>query len=495
MISEEMCTTIKTLFEKGYNISQIARMLNIDRKTVRKKLNESNKPLKEKTRVSILDPYKEYIEIEAQKGIQAKRIFHDLIRDYGYSGSYDTIKKYIHDLRQTKPKKVYMVLHSHPGEEAQVDFGYIGTLNVNGHRKKAWIFIMSLSYSRYMYVEIVLDQKVATFINCHKNAFKYFNGVPETVKIDNLKAAILEADFYQPTIQKDYAAFAAYYGFLAQPCRVYTPTDKGKVESNVKYVKESCFKGRNFISIVEAKEFLSTWLRDIANKRIHGTTKKVPVEVFLECEQAKLSPLPKEDYILSNSKECNVATNCHISYKGNYYSVPYGYVGKTVNVVEMNGLLRIYSDKKEIALHSLATCEKGKFLTDINHYPHSKNITIDEILSRQKAEMNNIGKDASEFFDLYINANITNRKYDYRAISGILSLRKKYSDENINSACARAILFNSINYKTIKNILEKNIDTTNLPSSSYISNEENSFKRDLNKYNIFLQKKDGNRNE
>ena len=312
---------------------------------------------------------------------------------------------------------------------------------------------------------------------------------------NNLKAAILEADFYQPTIQKDYAAFAAYYGFLAQPCRVYTPTDKGKVESNVKYVKESCFKGRNFISIVEAKEFLSTWLRDIANKRIHGTTKKVPVEVFLECEQAKLSPLPKEDYILSNSKECNVATNCHISYKGNYYSVPYGYVGKTVNVVEMNGLLRIYSDKKEIALHSLATCEKGKFLTDINHYPHSKNITIDEILSRQKAEMNNIGKDASEFFDLYINANITNRKYDYRAISGILSLRKKYSDENINSACARAILFNSINYKTIKNILEKNIDTTNLPSSSYISNEENSFKRDLNKYNIFLQKKDGNRNE
>ena len=109
--------------------------------------------------------------------------------------------------------------------------------------------------------------------------------------------------------------------------------------------------------------------------------------------------------------------------------------------------------------------------------------------------MNSIGKDASEFFNLYINANIPNRKYDYRTISGVLSLRKKYSDENINSAYARAILFNSISYKTIKNILEKNIDTTNLPSSSYISNEENSFKRDLNKYNIFFQRKDGNRNE
>ena len=177
MISEEMCTTIKTLFEKGYNISQIARMLNIDRKTVRKKLNETNKPLKEKTRVSILDPYKEYIEIEAQKGIQAKRIFHDLIRDYGYSGSYDTVKKYMHDLRQTKPKKVYMVLHSHPGEEAQVDFGYIGTLNVNGHRKKAWIFIMSLSYSRYMYVEIVLDQKVVVHPACGNKSGTLVNGL------------------------------------------------------------------------------------------------------------------------------------------------------------------------------------------------------------------------------------------------------------------------------------------------------------------------------
>ena len=137
MISKEMCTTIRTLFEKGYNISQISRLLNIDRKTVGKKLNNANGSPTEKTRVSILDPYKEYIEIETQKGIQAKRIFHDLIRDYGYSGSYDTVKKYVYKIREEKPKKLYMVLHSHPGEEAQVDFGYIGTLNVNGHRKKA----------------------------------------------------------------------------------------------------------------------------------------------------------------------------------------------------------------------------------------------------------------------------------------------------------------------------------------------------------------------
>lgn len=487
MISEAMKTTIKTLFEKGYNKSQISRMLNIDRKTVRAKLNESDDGIPEKkVKTSILDSYKDYINIEVNKGIQAKRIFEDLIRDYDYEGSYDTVKKYVHSIKESN-SKVYMVLNTQPGEEAQVDFGYIGLLNVAGKRKKAWIFVMTLSYSRYMYVQIVFDQKVSTFIDCHKNAFKYFNGTPEIVKIDNLKAAILEADFYEPTIQKDYAAFASYYGFLAQPCRVYTPTDKGKVESNVKYVKNSCFKGRNFKDIEEAKNFLVTWLKDIANKRKHGTTKQIPTEVFNEIEKVCLSALPKEDYVLSNSQICHVSTNCHICYKSNYYSVPYGYVGKDVRVLEMNGLLRIYSYDKEIALHSLPNCEKGKFLTDINHYPHSKNITTSQILSRQKDEMREIGQEALRFFDIYLNSDISNRKYDYRSISGILSLRKKYSNELINAACSRALLFDSISYKTVKNILEKNIDTSILPSSSYVSNEENSFKRDLNNYNKFLE--------
>ena len=86
-----------------------------------------------------------------------------------------------------------------------------------------------------MYVSITLDQSVQTFIRCHVEAFRFFGGVPQTVKIDNLKAAIVETDFYEPTVQSTYAAFADYYGFLPNPCRVYPPTDKGKVESNVKY--------------------------------------------------------------------------------------------------------------------------------------------------------------------------------------------------------------------------------------------------------------------
>ncbi len=123
-----------------------------------------------------------------------------------------------------------MVLTALPGEEAQVDFGYIGTLALQDvRRKKAWVFTMELSYSRHMYSQIVFNQRVQTFIDCHKRAFNYFGGVPENVKIDNLKAGILEADFYEPTVQRSYAAFAAHYGFHPEPCRIYTPTDYPEV--------------------------------------------------------------------------------------------------------------------------------------------------------------------------------------------------------------------------------------------------------------------------
>ncbi|SHK19550.1 hypothetical protein [Paramaledivibacter caminithermalis] len=153
-----MHTAIDTLFKKGYNKTQIAKMLKIDRKTVRTVLEKLEKHgcVERKEYPSILDPYKEYINIQASKQLSAKRIFQDLQIEYGYEGSYDTVKKYVAKIKKNPPK-AYMVLTYLLGEEAQVDFGYIGTIKVNGRHKKAWIFVMTLSYSRYMYVQIVFD--------------------------------------------------------------------------------------------------------------------------------------------------------------------------------------------------------------------------------------------------------------------------------------------------------------------------------------------------
>lgn len=166
-----------------------------------------------------------------------------------------------------------MVNNTLPGEEAQVDFGYIGKIpDPTGKFKKAWVFCMILCYSRLMYCEIVFNQEVETFIRCHENAFKYFGGVPKVVKIDNLKAAILEANFYEPIYQREYKEFGKYHCFSSIPCRVKTPTDKAKIESGVKYVKNNFFKGR---SLKTYEEYTDKLFKIYSNYELIATHLKI----------------------------------------------------------------------------------------------------------------------------------------------------------------------------------------------------------------------------
>lgn len=484
MLEVDMKTTIKTLYKKGYNKTQIGRMLDIDRKTVRKVLKDNGTATAPgQTKAvwpSMLDEYREYIEIQLAKELSVTRIHQDLMKEFGVECGYTTLRDYVAKIRKGQPH-AYMVLHSLPGEEAQVDFGYIGTLKVNGVPRRAWVFVMSLSYSRCMYASITLDQGVQTFIRCHTQAFRYFGGVPQTVKTDNLKAAIVEADFYEPTVQRTYAAFADYYGFLPNPCRVYTPTDKGKVESNVKYVKENCFKGRDFKDLDEAGQFLLSWLSGTANSRNHGTTGKRPADVFREAEKARLKPLPAEDFVFSSSCTATVRTDCHIVHGGNFYSVPYAYIGMDVDVIEVNSLLKISHAGQEIALHSLCRDAKGEHVTDKSHYPSAKTITQEEVLSGCREKMSAVGEGALRFLEAFRHTQMY-RCHHYRSISGILALRKKYGDDVLDKACARACHYGNITYRAVKKICECGLYALPLEERGQTPGDGNSKVRDLCDY-------------
>lgn len=455
MLRENMYTTIKTLFDKGYNKSQIARMLEIDRGTVREILKriENGEEIKRKPVPTIIDPYKEIIDTKINQELSATRIYQDLSSEYGYTGSYDTIKRYVREYKKSNAK-VYMVNNTLPSEEAQVDFGYIGKIHdPSGNLKKAWVFCMVLCYSRLMYCETVFDQEVKTFIRCHEHAFKYFGGVPKTVKIDNLKAAILEANFYEPVYQKQYEEFAKYYNFLSIPCRVKTPTDKAKVESGVKYVKNNFFKGRNFKDYEEYKTKLDLWLEDICNSRIHGTTKKIPKEVFETEEKSKLNPLPHKDYDFSTWVTRKVNTNCHISFDSNFYSVPYSFINQEVTVQISDKVIRIYGNNELLATH-LKLNSKGEFSTNPSHYPKYKVQTKTELQFSYRNKMQEIGPYALKFFDLILEKQ---QNYWGKPIYGVLKLKEKYGNQVIEKACMRAVAFNSIKYQTVKNICEKGL--------------------------------------
>nr|WP_207751262.1 IS21 family transposase [Anaeromonas frigoriresistens] len=484
-----MYTTIQTLFDKGYNKTQIAEMLEIDRGTVRNVLKkiENGEEIKRKNVASILDPYKEIIHIKIQQELSAMRIYQDISEETGYTGSYDTIKKYVKKYKDSN-SRVYMVNTTLPGEEAQVDFGYVGKIpNPSGDIKKAWVFCMILSYSRLMYCEIVFNQEVRTFIKCHENAFRYFGGVTETVKIDNLKAAILEANFYEPIYQREYEAFNKYYGFLSIPCRVRTPTDKAKIESGVKYVKNNFFKGRSFNSYEEYKKGLSNWLENRCNSRIHGTTKRIPKEVFQEKEKQTLRSINPKGYDFGIWTTRKVNVNCHISYDSNFYSVPYKNIGEDVTLKISDKLIKIYSHYELIATH-IKIEGKGLFSTNNIHYPEYKVKTKTQLQYEYRQKMLEIGPSALEFFDKVLDKN---QNHWGKPIYGVLKLKDKFGSDIVEKACKRALAFGSIKYQTLKNICEKGIyEQPTDTGVSLISKAENDIHRPLSEYANLLSLKE-----
>jgi len=448
MLGVAMYTTIKTLWEKTKNKTEIARLTGHDWKTVAKVIKNIEKGIEipqYKPRQSLIDEYREKILKLLEQDLSGVRIHEELVRD-GFIGSYSTVKRYVNKLK--RKENIFIRIHTMPGEEAQVDFGYLGmSPDDTGKRKKTWVFNMRLSYSRLDYFEKVYDQKVETFIAAHIHAFEFFGGIPEYVKIDNLKAAILEANFYEPIYQQMYKDFAAYYSFSPIPCRVGQPNDKGKVECGIKFAKGNFFKGRNFSGGTDLDRQLRAWNID-KNNRIHGTTRKVPYEVFMEEEKAALSPLPPSRFVVSKISTRKVYHDCHIYVDYNYYSVPYEYVGKTVDIELTDKLLKVFYRQEQIALHTRITL-KGQFSTVSSHYPDFKVFDSTQYQDIYKQKVSLVGPYCAKLFDQAV---AEKPKHWGRTIKGILSLTNFYSIQTVEASCKRALAYGIAEYQTVKRI-------------------------------------------
>jgi transposase len=448
MLREAMYITIKTLWEKGHNKSAIAKLTGHDWKTVSKVIKEikSGKRARiKKPHPKLLEPHQEKIMEWIEQDLSAVRM-HEELDVIGVNVGYTTVKDYVASIK--KNTEIFIRMHTEPGEEAQVDFGYVGyTLDNHGKRRKTWVFNMRLSFSRLDFYKKVYDQKVETFILCHLQAFHYFKGVPRSIKIDNLKAAILEANFYEPVYQRLYKEFSEYYGFQSLPCRIYCPNDKGKVESGIKYVKNNFFSGRKFKNSDDVDKQLASWT-ERANNRLHGTTKKIPREEFEAKEQSVLLKLPLQDFNLSKVGTRKVYHDCHIFINQNYYSVPYEYVGKEVEIEIGNHLVKIYYNQQIIATH-IEKQGKGEFSTIASHYPKFKCMSNTEFQEKYQVKMAQIGQHAEQLFFSVLEHN---KNSWTRPIQGILSLIKKYSTDIVNRSCQRALHFGAYEYQIVKNI-------------------------------------------
>jgi len=357
MLAVEECFMIKYLQRQGIGISDIARQTGHDRKTVRTTLAAPLvRPSQPGQAVRYqLGPYIEYLVKRIDEGVLNASKLYDEIKRQGYRGSRSQLRAFVQPFRTLRQAQATVRFETEPGEQAQVDWGHFGLINHRGHQRRLYAFVMTLGWSRAMYVEFTISADAAWWLRCHQHGFQFFGGVPREVLHDNLKTAVLEraangSIHWNPR----YLDLADYYGFTPKACQPYRAQTKGKVESGVKYLRRNFWLGLRFVDLADLNRQVQFWLDTVANVRIHGTTGAVP---WVRLAQEQLQPLlGKPSYDTSLLSQRRSSSDCLISYDGNLYSIPAGYHRQLLLVreTEQNELLIYTSQGDELARHRLS---------------------------------------------------------------------------------------------------------------------------------------------
>jgi transposase len=463
----------------GRNNTEIARLLGITRPTVVKFvkwagaqgfLDRTTMPEAELVherlaatlpqrsgpqQASSLAAYTEEIRQLRERGMEMAAIRGRLEERHGRPVSYEAVRRLVRRLEPATPE-VCVRLETEPGEEAQVDFGYAGrTIDpATGELRKTWVFVMVLSWSRHLFCWLVYDQKVATWLECHRRAFEFFGGVVQRVVLDNLKAAILEACREDPEVQRAYREFATHYGFLIDPNPPARPNLKGKVEQGgVHYVKRNFLAGRDPepTDILNAR--LLGWCRDVAAERIHGTTQVPPAVRFGAVEHSALAALPVVAYDMATWKQVALQRDCHVAFERAWYSAPYRLVGQKLWVRGGTRLVRIYAEHELVAIHDRA--EPGQRRTVMGHLPPGKaaGIQLTREGCRQQAQA--LGPATLAM----VEALLASRPVDKRGVAvRLLHLAETYGAERLEAACQLVATHGEGDYATVKTILRGGLD-------------------------------------
>jgi len=390
-------------------------------------------------------------------GLSAQRIYQDLVVEHTFAGSYQAVKRFVRQVRQTQPVP-FVRMEVLPGAEAQVDFGQGAWVVVDGKRKRPHLFRIVLSYSRKAYSEVVWQQTTESFIRCLENAFRFFGGVPATLVIDNLRAAVTRADWYDPEVNVKLAEFARHYGTAILPTRPAMPRHKGKVEAGVKFAQNNGLKGRSFASLAAQNLFLAEWEASVADTRIHGTTRQQVAQVFQTVERAKLKPLPAGLFPVFEEAPRTVHRDGYIELQRAYYSVPPEYVGRLVWARWEARLLRVFNQRREvIAVHALA--EPGKFITDPNHLhsPYRQVVQqgLDHLLDRARL----IGVQTGSWAEAMVQQR---GPIGVRVLHGLLALAQKHPVKALELAAQKALHHGTWRLQDLRTLLERSAPSPQL---------------------------------
>lgn len=475
-------SSIKELHARGWSERRIARELGVSRGAVRRHLRAASNEAKAPTGAvdanstkapigsdgsadssksttsakaptgsrSLCEPFRGVILEKLELGLSAQRIFQDLVDDHGFEGKYPSVRRYVARLGSNTALP-FRRMEVAPGAEAQIDFGKgAPVIDGEGRRQRTHVIRVVLSHSRKAYSEVVYRQTTENFLRCLENAFVHFGGVPNTLVPDNLKAAVIRADWYDPDLNPKLQSFCEHYGTVLLPTRPRTPRHKGKVERGVDYVQENALKGRTFESLDEQNEFLLRWETTVADTRIHGTTRRQVSKVFEERERAALQALPRDRFPCFQEAQRKVSRDGHLAVAKSYYSVPPEYLGHTLWVRWDSRIVRIYDDQmKPICSH--ATKSPGKFSTHPEHIASQKISDVERGIDWLLDKTEFIGPKSYA----WALGCVSHRGIQAaRVLRGLLTFTRKYRSGQLEAACEVAHANQCYRLQSIRKLIE-----------------------------------------
>ncbi len=473
------------LKQKGYSNRKAAAYLDISRNTVNEYvkffegldkdygellgMDESelralfpSSDTKDKDRYELLVSKFEYYEKELTKtGCTLQHLWHEYKTQH--TGGY-AYTQFVHHYRKwSKKLKVSGILNHKSGEKLFVDFtgkklNYID--RNTGEIKEVEVFVGLLPCSQYTYVEAVHSQKREDLIKCINGCIRFMGGVPQAIVSDNLKSGVTKAHRYAPVINKTLKDCGLHYNTVIDPARPYKPQDKALVEGAVRLVYQRIYyqlSKQQFFSLGQLNEAISKLLEQYNDYKFQNrdTSRR---QQFIDIEKQELQPLPPQPYIIRHYKRGKVQKISHVflSDEKSYYSVPYQYIGKQVEIQYNQNIVEIYYNSKRIASHHKSQ-GKGVYVTNIKHMPSAHQAYSEWSLEYFVKRSQYIGPHTVAYIErLILQYNYPEK--GYKQAQGILAFKKHYGSQRLENACKRAFVYSRSQYGTIETILKKGLD-------------------------------------
>ena len=359
--------------------------------------------------------------------------------------------------------------------ELQLDFGLGAPIDDGqGKTRRSWVLRLVLSYSRKGYSEAVTRQDTETFLRCLENGLRSFGGCPLLLNLDNMKSAVLKADWFDPEINPKLTDFCRHYGMHVMPCRPAMPQHKGKVERGVAYLRSNALKGRRFRSIAEENLFLQYWESSIADKRIHGTTRKQVAASFAE-ERPHLQPLPISLFPCFQEARRSVHRDSYVEVEKAFYEAPPELIGREIWVRWDSRCVRIFNERMEqVGMHT--RLEAGKFSRSLGAGGFSVPVLSSCRYWVSRAAV--LGEPCGQWAQQALDAR---GPESLRSIMGLCGLIKKHSPAALNAACAKALKSGTHRLKDIRRLIGEQSEQT---AFSFV--ESHPLIRDLTIYSNFI---------